>query len=212
MRAFVTGSTGLLGSNLVNLLLQNGYDVRALARSREKARRLLNDPRVEIIEGDMEAIDGFADALAGCDALFHAAAYFREYFAPDDDHWTKLKRINVDGTIALLHEAERRGVGKAIYVSSSTVIGASPNGGVSDETTPPDKSVEINLYAKSKVMAEAAVAEFLKAHTLPVVLILPTAMVGPQDAAPTRIGEAIIQLLKREFPVVLPDNARPTPP
>ncbi|MBC7871114.1 MAG: NAD-dependent epimerase/dehydratase family protein, partial [Chitinophagaceae bacterium] len=43
MKAFVTGSTGLLGSNLVRLLVEQGHEVKALARSADKARRLLGD-------------------------------------------------------------------------------------------------------------------------------------------------------------------------
>jgi dihydroflavonol-4-reductase len=54
--------------------------------------------------------------------LFHTAAYFREYFS-GGDHWPKLKALNIDATIALLEEAERRGVKKVIYTSSSGVIG-----------------------------------------------------------------------------------------
>src|SRR5947208_1449861 len=54
MRAFVTGGTGLLGSNLIRELVGQGHTVRALARSAEKARRLLPDVPVEWVVGDME--------------------------------------------------------------------------------------------------------------------------------------------------------------
>ncbi len=51
MKAFVTGSTGLLGSNLVKLLLEQGYEVKALARSPEKARKVLGTaPQLTIIK------------------------------------------------------------------------------------------------------------------------------------------------------------------
>ncbi len=203
MKAFVTGSTGLLGSNLVRQLVGAGWEVKALARSKEKAAKLLGDTRAQVVTGDMENADGFAAELAGCDVLFHTAAYFREYFAPGD-HWATLENINVKGTIKLLDEAEKRGVKKVIYVSSSTVIGMKANGEPGDETTPPDAHASENLYAKSKVVAEAAIAEFLKTHSIPVILILPTAMFGPGDAAPTTAGQIILDFIHRKLPVIPP--------
>jgi dihydroflavonol-4-reductase len=212
MKAFVTGSTGLLGSNLVRQLLEQGHEVKALARSPEKAlKQLGSSPRLEVVKGDMEDISGFANgstngfasAMQGCDVLFHVAAYFRESFG-NGDHWPKLEQINVKGTITLLDEAEKHGVKKVIYVSSSGVIGQNPNGGPSDESTPPDKAAETNLYFKSKVLAEQAVATWLQTHALLVVLILPTWMFGPQDAAPTAAGDIVITLLNKGFPAIPP--------
>lgn len=205
MKAFVTGSTGLLGSNLIQLLLAQGHQVKALARSAEKARKLLTDPRVEIVIGDMEDIHGFKSHLAGCDVLFHTAAYFREYFDIGQDHWSKLEQINVKGTIQLLEIAEQIGVKKTIYVSSSGVIGQTSDGHPADESTPPDDlALKTNLYFKSKVIAEQAIAQFVRTHQMPVVLILPTAILGPQDAAPTAIGQAIIDVIQGKFPVIPP--------
>jgi dihydroflavonol-4-reductase len=200
MKAFVTGGTGLLGSNLIRLLVSQGHEVKALVRSREKAQKLLGDLKVEWVIGDMEDVEAFRHELAGSDVVFHTAAYFREYFGLGD-HWPKLERINVKATIQLLEAGEKAGVKKAIYVSSSTVIGESPSG-VSDESTPPDDFAEINLYAKSKVAGEKAVFDFIRQHTMPVVLILPSAMVGPQDAAPTAFGELIMNILQRQLPAL----------
>ena len=65
MKAFVTGSTGLLGSNLVKLLLDQGHEVMALARSPEKARAYLGEsPRLTVLKGDMEDVAAFGRALA----------------------------------------------------------------------------------------------------------------------------------------------------
>lgn len=204
MKAFITGSTGLLGSNLTRLLLDEGYEVKALARSAQKARSILGShPKLKIISGDMEAVEGFANELSGCDVLFHVAAYFREY-AGSGDHWSQLKKINVDGTIQILNAAEQRGIQNTIYVSSAELIGRLPDGAQGDESTPPGARVETNLYIKSKILAESAIAEWLKQHKMRVVLILPTAMVGPFDAAPTQMGKAIIDLQRRAYPAMLP--------
>lgn len=207
MHAFVTGSTGLLGSNLVRLLLDRGHTVVALARSADKAHKLLGESsRLHIVVGDMEDVAGFAPHLQNADVLFHTAAYFREYYGAGD-HWARLEKINVQGTIKLLEEAERHGVGKVIYVSSSGVIGTRPDGQPGDESTPPDEAAERNLYIKSKVLAEAAITDWLKTHTLPVVLILPTWMHGPQDAAPTGAGRLVLDFLHRQLPAIVPGGS-----
>ncbi len=204
MIAFVTGSTGLLGSNLVRALVAGGHEVRALVRSRTKGEKFLGKlPGVTFIEGDMEQIEGFAPHLKGGDVLFHTAAYFREYFQPGE-HWSILERINVRGTVRLLELAEQAGVKKAIYVSSANVIGKMPGQPVSDESAAPDEHAAINLYAKSKVLAEEAVQQFVKTHTMPVVLILPTWMFGPGDAAPTSAGQIVINFVEGKLPVVVP--------
>jgi nucleoside-diphosphate-sugar epimerase len=95
MKAFVTGGTGLLGNNLVRLLVEQGYSVKALVRSPEKGSQIFSDLNITLVQGDMLDIDSFAEELAGCDILFHTAAYFREYYQPGN-HWQMLEDINVN--------------------------------------------------------------------------------------------------------------------
>lgn len=109
MNAFVTGGTGFLGNNLIRQLLGRGYTVRALARTKEKARTVLAGLDIEIVEGNVQNIPGFAARLEGCDLLFHTAAYFSEFFQPGD-HRPTLEAVNVTGTVRLLEAAERAGV------------------------------------------------------------------------------------------------------
>src|SRR5262245_18041659 len=206
MKAFVTGSTGLLGSNLVDALVAAGYEVKALARSREKAEHLLGHALhapVEIVVGDMEDIPAFAPQLAGSDILFHTAAYVREVFGPGD-HWPKLEKINVMGTLELLTQAERYGVTAAVHTSSTSVVGMGLYGSPSDESVPPDAYARSDPYARSKLLAEQAIAEFLQIHRLPVMLVLPSALVGPQDPGPSATGQAILQILQQKLPIIPP--------
>ena len=83
-------------------LAARGIEVRALARSVDKARQQFADlPQVQVVKGDMGEVGAFADALAGCDVVFHAAAHFRDSYK-GGRHWDELRRINVDGTAALI--------------------------------------------------------------------------------------------------------------
>ncbi|MBX2864381.1 MAG: SDR family NAD(P)-dependent oxidoreductase [Leptolyngbyaceae cyanobacterium MAG.088] len=203
MKAFVTGSTGLLGSNLTKLLLSQGFEVIALTRELTKASKLLDEhPSLKLVQGDMQEVDAFAHYLKGCDVLFHTASYFRESF-DYGDHWNQLKAINVDATIKLMEAAEKAGVSKVIYVSSASgCIGIIRGGAPSNESTPFQAFNYKNPYFKSKLMAEEAISNFIKSHDLPVVLILPAGMVGPGDAAPTEMGRFILDVMKGNAPLI----------
>jgi dihydroflavonol-4-reductase len=181
--------------------------VKALVRSKEKAQKLLGDMKnVTFVQGDMENVAGFAESLAGCDVLFHTAAYFREYYQPGD-HWPMLEKINVLGTVALLEAADKHGLKKAIHVSSSGVIGEDDSKAIGDESSAATGLALENLYFRSKVETEKAIANFLRTHTLPVVMILPGWMYGPGDAAPTSAGQLVQDFLNRKLPGILKGGA-----
>jgi dihydroflavonol-4-reductase len=154
----------------------------------------------------MENVAGFAEHLKGRDVLFHTAAYFREYYQPGD-HWPKLEKINIQGTVELLEAADKHGVKKAIHVSSSGVIGEDDSKKIGDENTQASGLALENLYFRSKVETEKAIASFLKTHTMPVVMILPGWMYGPGDAAPTSAGQLVQDFLTRKLPGVLNGGA-----
>ena len=203
MRAFVTGATGLLGNNLVRALRAEGHAVRALVRSEAKARELLAGTGAEVVAGDMEDVPGFADALAGCNVLFHTAAYFREYYGAGD-HWPKLEAINVRGTLALAEAAHARGLRRMVHTSSAATIGLRPDGGAGDEDTPPAPIAAGNLYLTSKIVAARRLSATCELLGLDLVQVLPGWMFGPWDAAPTGSGRFVLDFLGRALPAVPP--------
>jgi len=203
MNIFITGGTGLLGRNLVDMLLQQDHRVTALVRSPEKGRAIWGDA-VSLVEGDMLLVEAFADALSGHDALIHAAAYFTEFHRNGDvDVDGRLKRVNVEGTVSLLEAAYERGVKNAVYVSSSGVLKIK-KGTPADERSPyadpPD-----NAYFQSKIDAEKTVYRMLESRPdFRVVFILPGLMMGPSDAAPTHLGRYVLNYLDQKIPLILP--------
>jgi dihydroflavonol-4-reductase len=203
MKAFVTGATGLLGNNLVRALRAYGHEVRALVRSDTKAQQLLGDTGAELVLGDMEDVPGFAETLAGCDVVFHTAAYFREYYA-SGDHWPKLERINVQGTLALAEAADARGVRRLVHTSSSATIGLRADRSAGDEDTPPAPIAAENLYFRSKVIADQKLRELSARLGLDVVQVLPGWMFGPWDAAPTASGRLVLDFLAGALPPIPP--------
>ena len=105
MRALVTGGTGFVGSQVVRALVEDGVDVRVLARSGSD-RRALADLPVEVATGDLADPRSLKAPLQGVEVLYHVAADYR-LWAPDP---AVLYRVNVGGTRALLLAAGAAGV------------------------------------------------------------------------------------------------------
>jgi len=202
--AFVTGSTGLLGNNLVRDLVERNVTVRALARSREKARRQFSDLPVEVIEGDMTNVAGFAHALAGCDVLFHTAAHFRDSYK-GGSHWDRLYAVNVEGTEKLLTAAYESGIRRVVHTSSIAVLQGRP-GQITDETMEREES-NADDYFRSKILADRVVKRFLHDHPdMFIVMVLPGWMFGPGDIGPTSSGQMVLDFVNRKIPGRVPGS------
>jgi len=202
--AFVTGSTGLLGNNLVRELVARNITVRALARSREKALQQFSDLPVEVIEGDMTDVAGFAHALAGCDALFHTAAYFRDCYK-GGSHGDRLYAINVKGTENLLAAAYDSGIRRAVHTSSIAVL-RGRRGQVTNETMEREDG-NADDYYRSKILADRVVMNFLLDHPdMFIVMVLPGWMFGPGDMGPTSSGQMVLDFVERKLPGRVPGS------
>lgn len=203
--AFVTGATGLLGSNLTRALAARGVAVRALVRDEARARHLLAGiPGVRLVPGDLADVRGFAGALAGADVVFHAGAYFRESYR-GGSHAAALHAINVEGTRQLLASAHAAGVRRFLHVSSVGTLAASrPGGGAVDETLRRDPAGTRNGYFRSKIESDRVVERFLEAHPdMWAAFVLPGFLNGPGDAGPTAAGQTILDFAAGRLPGVL---------
>jgi dihydroflavonol-4-reductase len=203
--AFVTGSTGLLGSNLVRLLLAEGWHVKALARSASKAKSQFADlqsPRLEPIIGDLSAPATYSQHLSGVDVLFHTAAYFRESYQ-GGTHDNALVKVNVEGTLQLLRAAAAAGVSRAVHTSSiATLRNVSGTTLQEDDLAEPDQAVD--AYYRSKILSDQAVVQFADQHpSMSIFTVIPGWMHGPGDEGPTSAGQYIRDFLQRKLPGVV---------
>lgn len=203
--AFVTGSTGLLGNNLVQALLAEGWHVRALARTEEKANKQFDaHERLSIVIGDMTNVARFARSLDGVDVVFHTAAFFRDNYK-GGRHWNELKRVNVDGTAALIAAAYKSGVRRYVQISSIAVLNGLP-GTLIDETCErhPDDADD---YYRSKILADREVQAFIAANEdMHAVFVLPGWMWGPGDMGPTSSGQLALDTVSGKLPGIIPGS------
>jgi dihydroflavonol-4-reductase len=192
--ALVTGATGFVGSAVVRALVRRGEPVRALVRQ-SSSLSLLEGLPVETVAGDLAEPATCKSALKGCRALFHVAADYR-LWVPEPD---AMYRTNVDGTRALLAAAGDAGITRIVHTSSVATLGSRADRQPADETTPSTLANMVGHYKRSKFLAEEAVRG-LAAAGLPVVIVNPSAPIGPGDARPTPTGRVVLEAARGRFP------------
>ncbi|WP_448205968.1 hopanoid-associated sugar epimerase [Azospirillum sp. sgz302134] len=185
MTVLVTGATGFVGSAVARRLLAEGLSVRVLRRAGSD-RRNLDGLDVEMAEGDLLDEASLRRAVTGCEGLFHVAADYR-LWVPDPE---RMRRVNVEGTRALMLAALEAGVPRVVYTSSVATLGLVPEG-EADEDTPSTLADMIGPYKRTKFLAEAEVRRLVAERGLPAVIVNPSTPVGPRDIRPTPTGRMI---------------------
>ncbi|MCP4784969.1 MAG: NAD-dependent epimerase/dehydratase family protein [Fuerstiella sp.] len=170
----VTGATGLVGSHVAEQARQRGIHVRALCRASADTT-LLQDWGVEIVTGDLGDVASLQAACAGATVVVHCAAKVGDW-GPTDEY----RRVNVDGTKALLHAALKTGLLKRwVQISSLGVYSGGDHYGT-DETTATNTD-GIDGYTLTKVESEQLVCDYITNHQLPAVVLRPGFVYGPRD-------------------------------
>jgi nucleoside-diphosphate-sugar epimerase len=177
MITLVTGATGLVGNNVVRLLLERGERVRVLTRPSAEMRSL-DGLDVEIVRGDIRQPDAVREACRGVGWVVHAAA---------EVHigWTGLdsqRAINVEGTRHIAESVRAEGA-RLAYVSSVNALGIGTRQNPADEETPLCDLI-LCPYVVTKREAEQVVLDQVTAG-LDAVIVNPTFMLGAWDWKPS---------------------------
>ena len=201
MNCFVTGASGFIGANLVHELLARGHRVKALLRPGADLRGLAGAD-FERVTGDVTEHENLKAAMRGCDWCFHVAASYHLWLRD----YAPMYAANVEGTRNVILAAGSAGCSRIVYTSTVGCIGLPKkvDGTLSptDETAPVSEAQMSNHYKLSKWRAEQ-VALALARTGLPVVIVNPTAPVGPRDVKPTPTGQVIVDFLNRKMPAYL---------
>ena len=195
MTTLVTGATGFVGSHVARQLVSSGENVRVLVRPTSNFK-LLEDLRVERVEGDLRDAGSIERAMRGVRRVFHVAADYRLW----TQHPEELYESNVEGTRRLIAAAERAGVERIVYTSTVATIAMPQHGAaLPNEATAARLEEMIGHYKRSKFLAEQVALDAAKAGA-PVVIVNPTAPVGPGDWKPTPTGRIILDFLLGKMP------------
>lgn len=191
-KVLVTGADGFIGSHLTELLLSEGYEVRALSvyNSFNYWGWLdeIRHPNLEIVCGDVRDANFCRTIVNGCDTVFHLAALIAipySYVAPD-----AYVDTNVKGTLNICQAAKDAGIERLIVTSTSEVYGTAKYVPI-DESHPKQPQ---SPYSASKIGADAIALSFHNAFSLPVVIARPFNTYGPRQSARAIIPTIITQI------------------
>ncbi len=201
MKCFVTGASGFIGANLVHELVARGHRVKALLRDTSDVRGLAG-VEFERVQGDLSDRALLKTAMHRCDWCFHVAASYHLWLRD----YAPMYAANVEGTRNVLEAAAQAGVNRIVYTSTVGCIGlpVEMDGKLvpTDETAPASGTQMCNPYKRSKWQAEL-VAVQLARKGLPIVIVNPSAPIGPRDMKPTPTGQVIVDFLNRAMPAYL---------
>ncbi|MEN3263695.1 NAD-dependent epimerase/dehydratase family protein [Pseudonocardia sp.] len=187
----VTGSTGYLGSALVELAVRAGHDVRVLVRDQGKAADLL-PPAVDVVVGDLADADGMRRAAHGCQGVLHLAGAV-------ENSAEETRRSNVEGTRAVLAAAVAAGVPRFVYTSSSAAV-IDESGVVAE--SPTRAPALTDPYSASKAAAEELVLA-AAAGGMHAIIVNPVSIYGPSPRGPLSYNSLFLAAARGEVPAVV---------
>ena len=197
-KILVTGGTGFLGEHVCRELIERGFSVVNLSRSRSD---VLDDLGVESIRGDVNS-DGpaLAQALGRVEAVIHVAGVVSR----DPDDGQRMMRLHVDGTRKVLEAMHKAGVRRLVVASTSGTVAVAKDPQVLDESF--DYATELVAgwpYYASKIFQEKLAFERGKALGIEVVAVNPSLLLGPGDRRLSSTGD-VLRFLRGQIAVVPP--------
>jgi NAD dependent epimerase/dehydratase len=193
LKVLVTGADGFIGSHLVELLLNEGYEVRALALYNSFndwgwLENISNLDKVEVITGDVRDPFFCNELTKEIDMVFHLAALIAipySYVAPGSYVDT-----NINGTVNMCKAAMANGVKRFIHTSTSETYGTALYVPI-DEKHPMQPQ---SPYSASKIAADAMAMSFYNSFDFPLTIARPFNTYGPRQSARAVIPTIITQI------------------
>lgn len=195
-KILVTGADGFIGSHLVEALVEEGKDVRALVyyNSLGSWGWLNSAPEsvresIEVVAGDIRDSNFVFDAVAGCHEVMHLAALVAipySYHAPQS-----YVDVNISGTLNVVQAASKLGVSKVVHTSTSEVYGSAQFVPITED----HPVVGQSPYSASKIGADQIALSFWRSFETPVAVVRPFNTYGPRQSARAVIPNIISQIV-----------------
>jgi len=207
-KILVTGAGGFIGSHLTELLVKEGFSVKAFVRYNSinnwgwlESSDVKND--IEVISGDIRDYDSVYNALQDCTATFHLAALIGipySYVSP-----LAYIKTNIEGTYNVLQISKELGIEQVLVTSTSETYGTAQYVPI-DEKHP---MVGQSPYSASKIAADQLSISYNRSFDFPVKIVRPFNTYGPRQSARAIIPTVITQILSGKTEIKL-GNMTPT--
>ncbi len=194
MRVAVTGGTGHIGANLVRSLLDAGHSVRVLIHESTAA---LEGLQVERVSGDVRSLETLRELFAGIEVAYHLAGRI----SVDGDNGGLVQEINVEGTRNVVTAALECKIRRLLHTSSIHAYDMTPGTPVT-EASPKASSPGHSAYDRSKAVGEEQVRQGIE-QGLDAVIVNPSAVIGPNDFRPSRMGTFFLMAHQRKLPALI---------
>lgn len=198
MKVFVTGGTGYIGNRIVHHLVDKGYTVHALVRSKQKAN-LLQREGIELFVGDLTNKEAMIEAMLGCDFIIHSAAFAALHTTNTQLYYD----INVKGSQQVYYAAQESGIKKMVFISSAGVLGPSQNNIIREDS--PRTVAYFNEYEKTKAEAESWLLN-KSAQNLEVLSLNLSRVFGPGQLTEANAGTRLLQQVAKGWRVIPGDG------
>lgn len=185
MKILVTGSTGLVGSHIVDYLCREGYE--CIATDKPGSDFTINNNAGAIIKPLDLIKENPVSLVEECEGVVHVAGVF-DLSAPKE----LLYAVNVEGARKMADAAYKAGVKKFIHISTTGVYGKPKNIPCYEE----DPKKPRNAYERTKWLGECAVVEHYEKHDLPLIVLRPTLIYGPRARYGHAVAIGVISMLR----------------
>ena len=203
-KVLVTGADGFIGSHLVELLLENGYEVTAfciynslgswgwLDNISEHKKK-----QIDVVLGDIRDFNCIREAMKGCEIVFHLAALIAipySYLAP-----SSYVDTNINGTLNVLQAARELNLERVIHTSTSETYGSAQFVPITED----HPLVGQSPYSASKIGADQMAISYWKSFSLPTTILRPFNTYGPRQSNRAVIPQIITQIANKNKKVFL---------
>jgi len=200
MKYFITGATGFIGKKLSLKLADEGHEVNALIRNKEKSS-LLEHPNINLFYGDIYQREVIESALQGVNGIFHLSAFAKPW-AKNPGIYSK---VNVEATKNLYQIARKNKISKIVFTSTGGTFGPSFKKPVDEEAI--RQTDFFNEYESTKFMAEKITKDYVL-KGMDIVIVHPTRVYGPGQLSKSNAVTFMIKKYIHGVWRIIPGNGK----
>ncbi len=194
MKILITGADGVLGSNLVRVLLSRNYEVSVLLENKNNSFTL-DGLDITKVRGDILNPEDIDNIIKDKDIVIHCAANTC-IWPPRSEI---VNKTNINGTKNIINSVLKFNIKKLVYIGTANSFGFGSIENPGNETNP-YLSKKYGLdYMDSKHQAQNLVLDAVRNQNLPAVVVNPTFIIGPFDSKPSS-GAMILSIYKGKIP------------